>query len=305
MKTQYKIIWVDDDMSSVETDQDDLIDFLEQYGIEVIYSKFEASEEQNIHEQIKSDIDDPELDLLIIDYQMAGIDGKELIAMIRGSDHVFLPVIFYSNIGPEALMEKALEAHLEGVYFAGRDRLQNKIQQVITSLLNKEQTVKRTRGLLMEGVSEIDSNIGNFVRVLWSKLEDVQQEELISYFKEKLKEDVERTEEKLSNLPEDRDGFIADLEKNLLSSKYTTMQRWKLFKKMLELASIDNTLTSIFTELHQRTGNDPSLLKIRNDYAHHTRSVLDSNHTPPKCIYIRKELRRHYKNMSDIEETIS
>lgn len=163
MKTEYHIIWVDDDLESIQTDIRDTEEFFETFGIKALIKTHESNPDENIHDVIATELDDPELDLIVVDFMMDGMNGRQLIDQIRQSDHIYLPVIFYSAAGTARLHQEAATAALDGVYIANRDRVRNKIEEVVRSLLRREQTTKRTRGLLMEGVSEIDANFGTLL----------------------------------------------------------------------------------------------------------------------------------------------
>ena len=42
-------------------------------------------------------VSNQELDILLVDYHMDGMNGDELVQEIRNREHVYLPVIFYSS----------------------------------------------------------------------------------------------------------------------------------------------------------------------------------------------------------------
>ena len=67
MKTEYSIIWVDDDQESVEEDRLDLTEFLAKYGILANIEMFEADDKSNIHDRLTKPLSNPDLDLLVID----------------------------------------------------------------------------------------------------------------------------------------------------------------------------------------------------------------------------------------------
>ena len=123
MKTEYLILWVDD-----EVDNEDVVnvrEFLETHGVSPDIRHIKPKVRDDMHELVRNIVNDPNLDLIIVDNKMfgneGGMDGNQLIQQIRDSDHVYLPVIFYSSGGIEPLMAAVQEQRLDGVYLTGRD----------------------------------------------------------------------------------------------------------------------------------------------------------------------------------------
>lgn len=299
MKTDYLILWVDDDMESVVEDQNAVKDFLETKGINTNLRSFESKGDgDDIHGRIKGVIEDPELDLIVVDYRMEGIDGKKLIELIRESDHVFLPVIFYSSSPMAELLEAVHQAKLDGVYLATRDGVRNKIELVVNSLLTKEQTSKRTRGLLMEGISEIDANFKGVLSKIWVKLDDNQKETLFSYAREKRNDALSAAQKQIDAFPASKEEFWEHANEKFSSQDYDTGTRWRILKRGLELISCGDDELATFIELLNRQGGEKSLITLRNHYAHRTRAQIEQEHSESRCIEIRRELRRQTANIT-------
>jgi len=159
MKLTYNILWIDDDLDSIEEDQRSITEFLDNFGIHVDVSALSNSDDHSIDDLLSKEIANPNLDILLVDYMMEDMDGAQLVDLIRNTKHVYLPVIFYSSSPLEVILQAAYDAQLDGVYIAQRDFLIQKFQDVANSLLNKEHTIKRVRGLLMEEVSEFDEKL--------------------------------------------------------------------------------------------------------------------------------------------------
>lgn len=300
MKTEYRIIWVDDEIDAVSTDISDTKDFLERHGIAAQIITFEATEDTDIHSQIAPALSNPDLDLIVVDYKMDGMNGRDLIDAIRDTDHVFLPVIFYSTVGADELHKQAAEAKLDGVYIAHRDRVRTKIEEVVASLLVKEQTSKRTRGLLMEGVSELDANFGKLFLNMWDQQNDDTKSELISYLKEKLEERATNTQNLVGSLPGQHDDFRTYMEKSFVSGSYDTITRWKILKKQFSLLNLQGNEIDTFLRLFDKKTEADPLIKMRNDYGHKTRAELEGRHNGQVCVGIRRELRTQLKNVNKL-----
>ena len=297
MKTHYRILWIDDDMESVEDDISDIEDFFERYGIEPNIIRCESHGETDIHQSIKDELGNLDLDLIVVDYRMPGMSGSELIRDIRDTEHIFLPVIFYSTAGSAELHQQAAEASLDGVYIAGRALVKNKVELVVTSLLRKEQSSKRTRGLLMEGVSEIDANFGQLFLLFWDKLDDTQKTRLVAYLEEKVIGVATDKNKLVASLPSDLLEFRAFMKDHFVSGKFDTIMRWKVLKKLFELLSLTGDTVDVFHRLFDKKNDTEPLIPLRNQYGHKTREELEKSHDQDICIRIRRELRTQMKNI--------
>lgn len=300
MKTEYTIIWVDDELDTVSTDISDIIEFLGEKGIQANIQTFEATEEEGIHDKIMPALRNPDLDLIVVDFKMDGMNGRDLIDAIRDTDHVFLPVVFYSSAGVAALHKEALEAQLDGVYFSSRDRVANKIREVASSLLVKEQTSKGTRGLLMEGVSELDAHFGSLFLLMWGDMNDEGKSSLQAYLKEKIQEKSTQAQMQLAALPENLDELRSYLAEKFVSGSFDTITRWKVLKKQFQIRGQKDEAFSVFCRLFDKVEGQPTLISLRNEYGHKTRAQLEPTHNDGVCIGVRNELRAQLSNMNDL-----
>lgn len=298
MKTSYKILWIDDQPNSIVDDQKDVTDFLEEFGIRADISVITASDDETILDLIRDPIKNPELDILLVDYHMKGMDGDELVNEIRNTDHVYLPVVFYSSSRIDIISEAVHAARLDGVYITNRDYLIQKFKDVAQSLLNKEHTTKRTRGLLMEGVSEIDAKFKDIYERVWEKLTEENKQKLTEYLKKIIVERAEKTKKKSEEFPTDLGVFSSHMDSEFLSKSYDTHTRWRVVRKMLDYLGYDLNIREILKEFGLT--KEGALLNLRNDYAHATREKLEEGHSSGKCVEIRRELRRQQSNIDHI-----
>lgn len=301
MKTSYQILWIDDDPNSTLEDREDAEEFLEEFGIRADITFIEALDDGSIRERIQHDLKNPELDVLVVDYHMEGMSGDELVHLIRETDHVYLPVIFYSSSSVEEIFNAVREKKLDGVYIANRLLFIEKFKEVVRSLLTKEQTSKRTRGLLMEGVSEIDARFKEVFDQAWAKISPDQRTDLREYLSSIIAEKSTGAQRSFDRFPADIETFAAHMETEFVSKAYDTHTRWRVALKMLNMLEHDEDERAVLKEFIERPDQpDQSLNSIRNDYAHKTRTKIDAEHTKEKCVQIRRELRRQQANMDGI-----
>lgn len=300
MKTAYNILWIDDEPTSIDTDQEDVKDYLEEFGIRADISFVEAPADGSIKERLEHHLKDPELDLLMVDYHMEGLSGDQLVKLIRETDHIYLPVIFYSSSAVNDLLDAVRTAEIDGVYIANRALLINKVKEVVGSLLVKEQTVKQVRGLLMEGVSEIDAQFNEIFQRRWMKLDANQKQAILDYLKGILADRAKSAAKTVEAFPADVEAFSQHIEEKFLTAFYDTKTRWRLTRKILELLELpDKDMAELKKFASMPNGVKP-LNDVRNDYAHKTRKLLEPEHNPAKCVEIRKAIRAQNANIDAI-----
>lgn len=302
MKTSYKILWIDDEPSSIDTDKEDVKEFLDSYGIRADINFVEALDDGSIKDRIEHSLKDPDLDMLMVDYHMDGLRGDELVKLIRETDHIYLPVIFYSSSPISELFDAVRESALDGVYIANRNFFINKVTDVIKSLLVKEQTTKQVRGLLMEGVSEVDSRFFDIFFKSWNKLDINGKIEFHKYAKEIVNERKKSMDKAVELFPDDIPTFESFIADNFSTTKYDTYTRWRFVKKILSMTNHDSLRLAV---LNRFTSNDEVTNKpiniLRNEYAHKTRKNLETLHSAELCVHIRKELSSQLANIDAIE----
>ncbi len=300
MKITYKILWIDDELDSIEEDKRGIEDFLEKFGIQSYISIITNSEEQSIPGLVDDCINDPEIDILLVDYHMDDMNGAELISKIRNTDHVYLPVIFYSALGLERVLKAAYDDKLDGVYITHRDYLVDKFSEVARSLLNKEHTTKRMRGLLMEEVSEMDTKFKDIYDYVWEELSEENRQALYKYVKKEIVVDrAKNAKKKLEKFPTNLGDFSGHMKNHFLSTLYDTYTRWRVVCKMLGYLGGD------FSDGREILKDFEQLLKKRNTYAHSTRKKLQENHSEGECIKIRRDVRHQKDNIDRILRRIN
>ena len=273
MKLCYNIVWVDDDMQSTQTDRDEVKDILNEYGIRANIQPLVAPPDGSIQTMIEDYLIDRELEMLVIDYRMPKFYGDRLVKKIREYNQIYLPIIFYSSADPEkVLFDKVSKLKLDGVYITTRRFLLKKIKDVINSLLKKEQTITQARGLLMDGVSEIDANFHKIFFEFWGKSEDEIKNKIYESLKRIVGSKAQNTNKKLNNFP-DINSFENHLKEKFLTSDYDTHTRWRITLKILELNGHNQNEINILKEFATQSNGIP-LNDWRNDFAHKSKEKL-------------------------------
>jgi CheY-like chemotaxis protein len=302
MKTAYKILWIDDDRKTVDVDQEEVGDFLDQFGIRADITFVEAPADGTIRDRLEHDLKDPDLDILLVDYMMDGLRGDQLVHLIRESDHIYLPVIFYSSSSVDELFRAVSASKLDGVYVANRTALMNKFESVVKSLLVREQTVKQVRGLLMEGVSEIDAQFFEIFQSVWVGLDPDSKGHVIAYLQRILDDRAKSATSKAGELPKSVAGFEAHIKDGFLTGAYDTSTRWRLTMKLLKLAGHPEEHIAELKKFADAASAKPErpLNMLRNDYAHQTRKALEAGHSDDRCVEIRRAITSQSANIDSI-----
>lgn len=301
MKMTYDILWVDDQPQEVADLRENAVDFLSEFGICANVTLVQAKLDEDIRESMRLDLQNRDLDMLVVDYHLPGMGGDELIHLIRYSDHIYLPVIFYSSRDVSEVYKSVHDKKLDGIYITSKENFDDKFNAVVRSLLYKEHSVKQTRGLLMEEVSELDARLKEVFEKGWRKLSHGKRELLAKYVRGLVAQRIRDAEKLEHSIPREIEEFESVMVNDLRTAKFDTMTRWKIAKKILEYADFDKEEQDSFHGLagSRRNGSQP-LNSIRNKYAHLTRAELESEHTDEKCIDIRKKVRRQQDNLDSI-----
>lgn len=300
MKTEYKILWLEDNRETIETDIDDIDEFLENYGVKPEFTIEDPSPESGWQDRLE----DSGLDLILVDFNMGPgrAKGSELIKTIRGnsSPSVFLPVVFYSQT-LEVVRSALTESQLEGTFLTNRGELKEKIINILKMMLVRDNTIKQARGLLMEEIAEIDILCVTLARLIFGRLSPKDQCEFLNYSLKNLEESSKKNWLDIKKLPSN-----ANLLDMLGKPPFFTMNRFKAVLKGLRLDNqIQNEMLEIFKDLNH---GDFPLIKNRNDYAHMTRSELQERLRgieEEEFVRIRKEIRRQVKNLNSLIELSS
>ena len=143
MSIEYKILWVDDSPDWVSPVKDNITSHLEGKGYE---PKIELKESG-------ADVDTSKLadiDLIIIDYQLPGDKGDELIKQVRDKE-CLTQIVFYSQ-GPINR-----DARLYGVHFSTREDVEEDIEKVVDKTIERAQDITLVRGFIIAETIDVEN----------------------------------------------------------------------------------------------------------------------------------------------------
>ncbi len=314
MKTEYQILWIDDEPRHIRGDIRNITSFLDDYGIELKVEMIEVTDDNcpTKQESFSKTIDNIDLDMVFVDFRMPE-QGDVIIKHIRKTLHHFhLPILFYTG---ENSPEKILTEHMinankdasgfldiaDGIYFCDRDHITEKAKLILTSLLKKENKAQHGRGLLMDRVSEIDSKLIVLLKQLWN---DVPSERRACVLKT-LTDRVDSGKKRATQVAQDIAGKSYD---DSLAYLLEDARRWDTFTRAnvlrevlryIEGKSDHGKVLSGFYNSGQSNSN-ANLISMRNDYAHKASSEILADHNDEKCKFIRTETRKHLSNLKSL-----
>ncbi len=144
----YKILWIDDNQEWVDSIKGEVCDHINEHRFspEIIY--------QEDAEQIDSFIYRADIDMIVVDYNLDGTSGDQVIKNIREKGN-FLEIIFYSQ-DPEVMLNK-LNVHSEHIHCSERSDVAERIKAIINYSIYKYANLSYMRGSVIEEAIDIEN----------------------------------------------------------------------------------------------------------------------------------------------------
>ena len=314
MKLKYKILWIEDEKSSIKIKARNIRRYLEDdYGFECkiedmrVLDYEEFLEIYVVDNRIKEDSDIEQFDLLLVDFNLGEKEhtGDKLIQIIR-DDNIYSEILFYSS-DLDSLIKKLNQHFIDGVFTSVRDELENKVKKLIKVTIKKVQDVNNLRGLIMAEVAELD----RIKKSILLKYNAKNQDDI--KLKKYVKEDIfKKINDELVDLEcvinSSCEHSKIDIEKLLNNFFYDSYKKSRTVFKVKKLDSNCSDIPFIHQEYFDK------VIKKRNVLAHeseHTREDGSKylNYTNGKplefteehCIEIRQDIRKYKKLLEDID----
>ena len=190
---------------------------------------------------------------------------------------------------------------MDGVYVANRQFFTHKVKDVIDSLIKKEQTPKRIRGLLMEAVSEIDARLCELIQKLWQDIDSESKEAIKNYlYKDIARKNAGKAKKLYNQFPSDLNEFEQIFNSKMLKYTHDTHTRCRLTLKLLGQRSQFEAERKILHKFIDSTNSQVSLNNLRNQYAHQSREELNEQINNVVCKRIREDIREQLENLDTL-----
>ena len=263
MSIEYKISWVDDSHDWVESIEDSIKSHLEEKGYLPKIDFYESGDSVDTSKLT-------EVDLIIIDYQLSGANGDELIKKIR-ADECLTEIVFYSqdSITPSE--------HLNGIYYAARDEAEEMIKKIIDQTIKKAQDITLIRGFIIAEAIDVENILEECMVKIFKDMGDLFSERVLG-----------------ANPPVYDAYKKFRFVKKIASALKNDSKETELFE---ELRAIDKTMGKLFEEVFEQ----------RNILAHSQKIINDDGSTTLEGINkeAKKKLDFSEEWLSSIRNNIS
>lgn len=320
MKLKYKILWIEDDVDSIERPKQQIQKYLEDdYGFEckeedIVIKDYDKFEEEFIYEEngkkrVKDSI--KEFDLLLVDYNLGEEEytGDKLIEIIR--DGIYSEILFYSS-NLESINNELNNNFIDGIFRSDRDHLEDKIKKLIKVTIKKVQDINNLRGLIMAEVAELDRIKKNIIH----KFSKEADSDFKKYIKEDVFSKIKKDLESLSCLVKVEDSECSYDEINLEELQnnffYDSFKKSRTVNKIKKIKSkecdhidfkhedyVKDVIEKRNVLAHQEENEDKSGKFLL--YPNSNRLEFTEEH----CIKIRKDIKKYKKYLEDIEKALS
>ncbi|MDK1706494.1 hypothetical protein OSR40_022420 [Serratia rubidaea] len=200
MKSEYKILWFEDQIDEVAGDYDRVRALVSEYGFvpEIIHrDSITAKEIDLLSSQLSSY--NP-YDLIIFDYDLGGRseDGLSIAANLR--KQIFTDMVFYSGQVPQQLRQKLFENAVDGVFIVHRNTFYDDIEPIIEDHIKKMSDINNIRGVVMSETSKMDLAIRDIL-IAWSvKADDESNSRALGKLKERLTKKLQERQSQIDKI---------------------------------------------------------------------------------------------------------
>ena len=310
MKTEYKILWIDDYIRSVRGDIRRIESFLKKNEVELDLQTISVNADNKITEQdeFNNYLIDGNLDFLLIDYNMPTLNGVEVIEYIRTDlKDYHTPIVFYSSDNKQNLSAlinskntgAQFDKYLDGIFFCHREDIASKLINLMESLLKREHKIKAVRGMVMEKVSEIDVAIIEAIKKLYLETDSAKYTKLQRHIVSKFHRKKKQIEKIFSDIEdssyEESVAYILD-NIRITDNHFRSELLREILKGIDALKDNGDVLSGFYNNKDGRL----CLNCYRNDYAHKTEKELADIHSEEGNLFIKSESRIHKNNINDI-----
>lgn len=299
MKKCYSILWIDDEPDSIRTSKKEITSHLRKVGVIANITYSDPTDWQDGYEsvpEITQCINDPELDMVLMDYNLGHEFGSGIIAQLRKAD-IFVPVIYYSQQDYEHLLNSLKEQDVDGVFVSRREFLEEKVKKILDSLLKREHKVRRMRGLLLSDSSEIESQGANIAEKCWTFLTDDQKKNVRTAFSRHVKKSVRSNTSKVNKFSFTFDNITEIWENRIFDASKKGCLLRKIFEELGWSEHVD-----IIKDLCANNDRELHIFSERNKFAHQTEQKLNES---LQNIDFSKEIREKlHKAEEDMEKIL-
>ena len=173
MNLIYNILWFDNSLRYVETEQELIHIFLDDLGFDL--NVIAKEDDKNLSRIL----DKTKFDLILIDHNLIEKKkGDKIVEKIRRKN-IFTEILYYSQ---DPKFQREITRMYEGIYYSIRDNLEDKIKDVINVTLHKFHDINNQRGLFISSTIDMENTMEEIVikiMNLTSKQIDIFKEKIV------------------------------------------------------------------------------------------------------------------------------
>ena len=170
MTLKYRIVWIDDSPTWVDSIKTEVVDHIAEQGLEADIELL--TDGSTLVHKLGHDVD-----LFVVDYNLKGDNGDVLISRIRDAK-VFTEIVFYSQ-DPDPTR---LIGMTEGLFFCRRNSAAEKITDVIDLTLHKLKDIGVVRGLVIAAAIDLEVLIDGVLASLFDDRKELFRTQLLDRF---------------------------------------------------------------------------------------------------------------------------
>lgn len=316
MKTEYLIAIIDDNESGLKSAMGEIQRFLKKeaillnYQIIIVNNDWKAEADENFNKLMN----EPELDMVLVDFNLDdSFKGDAVIEYIRESGvNYHVPIVFYTSQNVDNLVNRSNQNRVksgkqvfEGIYYTDRDFLEGKVTSILESLIKKENTIQRGRGLLLDSCSEIEAKISQIFSLLKIKL--VNKKAAAKIIFKHLKRGASDSFKK--KLHKENDVSIFNFINSSDCRTHTHKKVASLYE-ILSMPELSSLITAgkvsvfgrLYSDIVSKSPSKQGLMDFRNIYSHCSKVDIIPIHNPK---YIRQECIAQLQNLDSIIDLLN
>lgn len=278
MKTDFPIVWVDDNKPFVESLTAPLNDWVEEHGFELKVDYYKSSA------GIVGDLRNKEVELVIVDLNLPGKKGDKIIEEIRAKQY-YHDIIFYSQGG---IPHDSFTTPPDGVFFVDRTDAKQRIKDLIKLKIRRASDLATLRGWIVADAIELEQTLGRVLSKCFHDMEAMFHRRVL--LEENLF-DCGKKQRVLSGILKD---FVEELKTD--TTKADKMAQVAAHKKILD--AFPEEVIDVRNALAHQVAEDGAAgekaVRTRNKKA----ALIELTETG--CAKIRKNLRRHQANLAEL-----
>lgn len=283
MKTDFTVLWIDDNKDFVESLRPQLERWMDEqgFGLIVRWHPGEAG--------IVADLKSKDVELVILDYKLKGAKkGDEIITDLRGKDF-FEDVVFYTT---GAVPNDVFTTPPDGVFFVARGDLKERVKDLVGLRIRRASDLATLRGWIVADAIEIECILGRVLCKCFGEMQETFRDRVLA---DEGIFDFGKKHRVVNGILKDRLAALRATDPG--SAKISGLSACKSILDAFpeEIIELRNALAHQIAEM-----SDTGQKKVKTK----TKKAQDIVVTPDQCVAIRKSVRKHVRNLLDLEALV-